>query len=116
MSREAPASVTAIRNPNSLLASMPAKPVLSEAALFSVILTIRETGRRLAMSDWAVATACTLFHRAHRVMTTGDEQPTAPLSNGGSGGGLDNTISAEAIEQSFRHSLGDIDPYVSAAV
>lgn len=113
-SREAPASVTAIRNPNSLLAGVPPRPALTDCAMFSVILVIRETGRRLAMSDCAVATACTLFHRAIRVLTTGDEQPntssnTSSLLNGG-----DVDASSEAIDQSFRRSLGDMDPYTIA--
>lgn len=108
--REAPASITAIRNPNSLLAMMPPRPALSDAALFSVVLTVRETGRRLAMSDCAVATACTLLHRALRVLTTGDEETSkaAPMAN--MNGEVDT--SSEAIDHSFRHSLGDIDPYV----
>ncbi|KAF8567393.1 hypothetical protein P879_05783 [Paragonimus westermani] len=110
--REAPASITAIRNPNSLLASMPPRPALSDAALFSVVLTVRETGRRLAMSDCAVATACTLLHRALRVLTTGDEQSNStgpvPSMNG------ETDASPEAIDHSFRHSLGEIDPYTIA--
>ncbi|VDQ03958.1 unnamed protein product [Trichobilharzia regenti] len=73
--REAPASVSAIRNPNSQLAGLAPRPPLSDAALFSLVLTVREAGRRLAMSDYAIATACTILHRALRVLTTGDEQP-----------------------------------------
>ncbi|CAH8668383.1 unnamed protein product [Dicrocoelium dendriticum] len=111
-SREAPASITAIRNPNSLLASMPPRPALSDAALFSVVLTIRETGRRLGMSDCAVATACTILHRALRVLTTGDEQPDTSKPSSTMNG--DTDTSPDAIDHSFRHSLGDIDPYTIA--
>ncbi|KAG5449015.1 Tyrosine-protein phosphatase 99A [Clonorchis sinensis] len=109
--REAPAAFAAIRNPNSLLASMPQRPALSDAALFSIVLTVRETGRRLAMSDYAVATACTILHRALRVLLTGDEQPNNPSTTVLNG---DTSASPEAIDQSFRHSLGDIDPYTIA--
>ncbi|TPP60266.1 putative cyclin [Fasciola gigantica] len=114
--RELPTSITAIRNPNSLLASMAPRPTLSESALFSLILTVRETGRRLAMSDYAVATACTILHRALRVMTTGDEQPLGSTSSTGGSASIngDQESSSEAIEHSFRHSLGDVDPYTIA--
>ncbi|VDP89191.1 unnamed protein product [Echinostoma caproni] len=114
--RELPTSITAIRNPNSLLASMPPRPALSEPAVFSLILTVRETGRRLAMSDCAVATACTIVHRALRVMTTGDEQPfgTTTGSVAGTSVNGDHDASSESIEHSFRHSLADVDPYTIA--
>lgn len=116
--RELPTSITAIRNPNSLLASMAPRPALSESAVFSLILTVRETGRRLAMSDYAVATACTILHRALRVMTTGDEQPLGSTSNavGSTSVNGEQETSSESIEHSFRHSLGDVDPYVSYCI
>ncbi|CAL8092259.1 unnamed protein product [Calicophoron daubneyi] len=112
--REIPASLTAIRNPNSLLASMSPRPPLSDAAVFTLILTVRETGRRLAMSDCAVATACTILHRALRVLTTGEEQPMASNQANSSEVNGDSDAFPEAIDQSFHRSLNDIDPYTIA--
>ncbi|CAH8464184.1 unnamed protein product [Schistosoma rodhaini] len=115
-SREAPASISAIRNPNSQLAGLPPRPPLSDAALFSLILTVREAGRRLAMSDYAIATACTILHRALRVLTTGDEQPVTTLATSGSAtvNGSDSVSGFDSIDQSFKHSLGDIDAHTIA--
>nr|AAW26774.1 SJCHGC09418 protein [Schistosoma japonicum] len=113
--REAPASISAIRNPNSQLAGLPPRPPLSDAALFSLILTVREAGRRLAMSDYAIATACTILHRALRVLTTGDEQPVTTVTTGSAVvNGSDSVSGFDNIEQSFKHSLGDIDAHTIA--
>nr|CAH8831934.1 unnamed protein product [Trichobilharzia regenti] len=113
--REAPASVSAIRNPNSQLAGLAPRPPLSDAALFSLVLTVREAGRRLAMSDYAIATACTILHRALRVLTTGDEQPNPIVATSNSAvNGSDALSGFDSIEQSCKHSLGDIDPHTIA--
>ncbi|VDL18910.1 unnamed protein product [Hymenolepis diminuta] len=120
----------ASRQPPPVRLPVPKRPPLTPSAIFTLIQTIKETGRRLGMSDVAVATACTIFHRMVRVLTVGEE--TGPFANViGGETGVDGdsqvaqaqpaTYSAtndnplpSAIDGSIRSSLGDVDPYTMA--
>ena len=116
------------RHPPPVRLPVPKRPPLTPSAIFTLIQTIKETGRRLGMSDVAVATACTLFHRMVRVLTVGEE--TGPFAAVPSAGEADASAAANAappatysatndnplpsaVDGSIRSSLGDVDPYVS---
>lgn len=121
-------SAVASRQPPPVRLPVPKRPPLTPSAIFTLIQTIKETGRRLGMSDVAVATACTIFHRMVRVLTVGEETgpfaniPTGEVGPDGSQGAQaqpasysltnDNPMPS-AIDGSIRSSLGDVDPYVS---
>ncbi|VDD82138.1 unnamed protein product [Mesocestoides corti] len=101
---------------------VPKRPPLTPSAVFTLIQTIKETGRRLGMSDCAVATACTLFHRMVRVLTVGEETgPFAAEVDGEAEPATPATFSSNndnptpsAIDGSIRSTLGDVDPYTMA--
>lgn len=124
-----PSSSTGVgvpRHPPPVRLPVPKRPPLTPSAIFTLIQTIKETGRRLGMSDCAVATACTLFHRMVRVLTVGEETgPFAAMAMSGESEVAaaqpatysvtnDNPLPS-AIDGSIRSSLGDVDPYVSGA-
>ncbi|KAL3321216.1 Cyclin- protein fam58a [Cichlidogyrus casuarinus] len=69
-------------HPNPTLNQMRKRPSLTPFALYHLIMCMRETGRRLAMSDLAIARACTLMYRALSVLITGRDN-TNPSSTGG---------------------------------
>ncbi|KAL5108885.1 Cyclin-Q [Taenia crassiceps] len=123
-----PSSSTGIgvpRHPPPVRLPVPKRPPLTPSAIFTLIQTIKETGRRLGMSDCAVATACTLFHRMVRVLTVGEETgPFAAMAMSGESEVAaaqpatysvtnDNPLPS-AIDGSIRSSLGDVDPYTMA--
>ncbi|VDM16635.1 unnamed protein product [Hydatigera taeniaeformis] len=123
-----PSSSTGIglpRHPPPVRLPVPKRPPLTPSAIFTLIQTIKETGRRLGMSDCAVATACTLFHRMVRVLTVGEETgPFAAMTMSGESEIAaaqpatysvtnDNPLPS-AIDGSIRSSLGDVDPYTMA--
>lgn len=122
------------RQPPAVKLPVPKRPPLTPSAIFTLIQTIKEAGRRLGMSDCAVATACTLFHRMVRVLTIGEETgPFADIASVNVAEG--ETVSAAAasetatpatfsandnpattaIDGSIRSTLGDVDPYVSCS-
>ncbi|VEL07410.1 unnamed protein product [Protopolystoma xenopodis] len=125
-----------------LLASGASRRLLTDSSIFHLILTLREAGRRLALSDPTIATAATLFHRSLRVLTTGEDPiPSATVAttlesiatngeqNCSDESGIpcaisldvgakpvEGPVSMAAIDQALRNSLGDIDPHVSHLV
>ncbi|BHF72121.1 Cyclin-related protein fam58a [Sparganum proliferum] len=111
-----------VQRPPPVKLNVPRRPPLTPSAIFTLIQTIREAGRRLAMSDPAIATACTLFHRMVRVLTVGEETgPFAVEAEAGetnitpaSFSSTNDIPTASAIDGSIRTTLGDVDPYTMA--